>query len=86
MQNHTSANVFNLNEKKNHFHITGLALGLALKQRLKVVRKWRIEMDFLTLYQRHRFSYSRIKATGLQKKEKSKAKAFHAYLSVLLDF
>ena len=35
-------NEFYLHEdkKKNHFHINGLALGFALKQRLVATRKW----------------------------------------------
>ena len=28
---------------KNHFHVNGFALSLALKQRLRVTRKWSID-------------------------------------------
>ena len=36
-------NEFNLYEGKNHFHVNGFVLSLALNQRLEATRKWPIE-------------------------------------------
>ena len=43
-----------LHEKKNHFHINGFALSLALKKGLAATRKWQIKVDLKSI---HNFSY-----------------------------
>ena len=46
MRNHSNENDFDLHENENacrtHFHMTGSALRLILKQRHKSTRKWSI--------------------------------------------
>ena len=45
MQNLACENEFYLHKNKNHFHISGFALRIALKPRLGATQKWLIDGD-----------------------------------------